>query len=349
MATKQHTIELNGKRYDTRTGKVLSANEVIQSGGQTYTKPVKQSGVALDGFARQRVNHAERPKTAAYAVHKKTEKSKTLMRHAVQKPRIKPELASPIRKHEVPRTNIDPVRKSRAQKVRKSNLVQRFAAPRADIKPTTAALSVQPEPAHAPPLTLLNKHQEVFSANQKALHQAVANASSHTEARAKKTTQRQRIAHKLKLSNRTVTLATASLSVLLLVGFVAYQNVPNLAIRLATTRAGVEGSLPSYQPAGFGVSGPIHYKQGEITISYKSHTDNRGFQVSQRNSQWNSETLLENHVASGQRAFQTYQDNGKTIYIYDDNATWVDGGVWYEIEGNSSLNSDQLLRMASSM
>lgn len=121
-------------------------------------------------------------------------------------------------------------------------------------------------------------------------------------------------------------------------------------MRLAASRAGVPGTLPNYQPSGFGMSGPIQYKAGQITIHYKSRSDSRAFHINQRSSEWDSATLLDQFVATNRRSYQTYQDNGKTIYIYDnDNATWVDGGIWYQIEGNSSLNSDQLLRLAASM
>lgn len=355
MGKEQHTIELNGKRYDVRTGKILSAHQTVQGGHASYTKPVaQQAGVALDGFTKhKKVNRAAHPKTTAHAVHQKTERSKTLMRSAVTKPKIKPTApaAAPIKRHPTPRVAVDPVRKSRASKIPKSHLVSRFSsAAHKPVPSKTSVLPVRPEPEAPPPIPVLDKHHQVFNKSSQSFQHAIDRATSHTEPHPKKATRRQRVARKLRVGNRTVSIATASLAVLLLVGFIGYQNVPNLAMRVATTRAGVQGSLPGYQPAGFGISGPIHYKSGEITITYKSNTDNRQFQVSQRSSQWNSEALLENHVATERKAFQTFQDSGKTIYIYDNNnATWVDGGVWYEIEGNSSLNNDQLLRMAASM
>jgi len=108
--------------------------------------------------------------------------------------------------------------------------------------------------------------------------------------------------------------------------------------------------MPSYKPGGFALSGPITYSTGKISVSYQSNSDNRSYRVTQSNSAWNSETLLDNFVAVNRRAYQTFQDRGKTIYIYDgSNATWVDRGVWYQIEGASSLSSDQLLRIANSL
>ena len=139
-------------------------------------------------------------------------------------------------------------------------------------------------------------------------------------------------------------------SVLILGGYFAYNNVPNLAMRVASARSGISGSMPGYQPSGFSLGGPIEYKTGQISISFKSNSDNRSYTVTQRNSDWNSETLLENHVAMGKRQYQTFQDKGKTIYMYDgDSASWVDNGVWYEIDGNTSLNTDQVLRIANSL
>jgi hypothetical protein len=349
------TIELNGKRYYTRTGKVLSAHEKVSGEHREFVKPVgKKSGAALDGFRRRKASTVRA--TTATAVHKKTEKSKTLMRAAVKKPAPAKATAPAVRKNarHTPHLDIDPKRVSRAQTIRKSSLVSRFGAPGRAVKQITSVLPVRPEP-DAPPMPLLQEHHkpviaEGKASHQKALQKALDKATSHKQPKVSKATRRQRLSRKLRVSNRTINVAAASLAAVLLVGFVAYQNMPNLSMRLAAARAGVEGGLPGYQPSGFGLSGPIKYQPGQITISYTSHSDSRKFQISQKASQWSSETLLENYVANGQKTYQTFQDSGKTIYIYDDNnATWVDGGVWYQIEGNSALNNDQLLRMAASM
>jgi hypothetical protein len=348
-AAKHNTIQLNGRHYDARTGKLLSAHETVTSGGASFVKPLaQQSGVALDGFKRSS------GKTPAKHIHHKTEKSKTLMRHAVKKPAAPKRQAQParVKRHAAPHLDIDPGRNSRAATISKSHMVSRFGTHHAPIKPVAAVVPVQPEP-EAPPINPLGQHHEIFGSNLQpmSLEKAIQQATSHTHAKAKKASKRQKVAHKLRVSTKTANIAAASLATLLLVGFIAYQNVPNLAMRVATARAGVQGSLPGYQPSGFALSGPIQYRPGQITISYKSNSDNnRAFQVSQKTSEWNSETLREKYVASERRSYQTYQDGGRTIYIYEgNNATWVDSGVWYQIEGNSSLNSDQLLRIAASM
>ena len=119
---------------------------------------------------------------------------------------------------------------------------------------------------------------------------------------------------------------------------------------LAATRAGLNASIPTYQPSGFSMAGPIEYEPGVVTLNFKSNSDERSFAVTQKNSSWNSETLLENFVFATKQPYQTFQANGRTIYIYEGNkATWVDGGVWFNIDGKANLNSDQLLRIADSL
>jgi hypothetical protein len=45
-----------------------------------------------------------------------------------------------------------------------------------------------------------------------------------------------------------------------------------------------------------------------------------------------------------------FQQKGLTIYMYDgSHATWVNQGVWYTIEGDSLLDTEQLLRIATSL
>jgi hypothetical protein len=107
--------------------------------------------------------------------------------------------------------------------------------------------------------------------------------------------------------------------------------------------------LPSYNPGGFRLAGPISYSQGQITIGYKSNTDNREYQITQKKSNWDSESLLSN-VVTKNAGYQIARDHGLTIYLYGDgSATWVNSGVWYTIEGQSQLSSTQIQKIAASM
>lgn len=354
VATKHTTIVLNGKRYDARTGQLLPATESVTVGKKTIVKPVAQQGVSMDGVNKKPMRlQPTRQQVTARTVHAKTEKSQTLMRTAVKKPvAIQPKTpAKPtVQRRTSARNIVDPKKVSHSQSVPKSSLVSRFGAPLVTaIKPKTEVLPVKPAPEHEPAFPFAQQIEQAVSPAIEQFQNIISEATSHTQQQIKKLTRRQKLSKKLNISTKTLNLAAASLSAVLLIGFIAYQNVPNLSMQVATARSGVQGSLPGYQPSGYGMNGPIQYNQGQIVINFKSRTDNRAFQVTQSTSQWNSDTLVENYVATNGRSYQTVQQNGKTIYIYDDNATWVDGGVWYRIEGESALNSDQLLRLASSL
>lgn len=144
--------------------------------------------------------------------------------------------------------------------------------------------------------------------------------------------------------------AAGALAIVLLAGFFAYQNIPNISMRVAASRAGFSAKMPGYQPSGFALQGPINYKPGQISLSFKSNSDDRAFNVSQQVSGWNSEALADNYLAANNKEYQTYQDKGRTIYLYDNSrATWVSGGIWYEVDGNGILSSEQLIRVANSL
>jgi hypothetical protein len=139
------------------------------------------------------------------------------------------------------------------------------------------------------------------------------------------------------------------LAVLALGGFFAYQNIPNMNVRYAAAKAGVSAGLPGYQPAGFAVNSHVEYSPGKISIAYKANADNRSYTVTQANTSWSSDALKDHLVTSGSQ-LHTYPQNGQTIYLHDSaQADWVSNGIWYSIAGSSSLNTDQLIKIASSI
>ncbi len=422
-------VELNGKRYDTRTGRVLDI--VAPKSAAVAKKPLHirkakpSTGKHVDGFVRA---HASKvavaapkpaPKPAAPApVAVKTEepkpkkqvdrnvkhlrrrspqKAKTLMRTAVKKPNKTPvqAIASPVQSSpylsflsepaNIITARVASERATRAIKTQKSALISRFGeleqaiikkSEQINVRVAPSSQSFKPIPQNVPVTQPAKKPAVAQSAaparpqkpsthnaakpqhakpapSKKAdelFAKALESATSHQHKPAPKPKARQRLAHSLGMSTRSVSLSAAALSVLLLAGFFAYQNVPNFAMRLAASKAGFAASMPGYHPAGFTMDGPIAYGPGHITLNFKSTTDERYYKITQRPSNWNSETLLDQYVAAERRSYQTYQNQGKTVYIYDGaNATWVDGGVWFHIEASDSLNSDQLLKVASSL
>ena len=334
MGNRQNTIEINGKKYDTKTGRLLS------------NAPKPSQGKNVDGFIKRTGK-----KTPSATVHTSTQRAKTLMRTVVKKPHIGSLAATAVETQPTIEIHddLDAKRLIRAKKIAKSRLVSRFGRPSFSdfsIRPKHTSLPVKAPPSEIKPETATPKP----SKHQSTIQESLEKADSHKLERLKKPGLRHRTASKLKLSPKKLNIRLGVLAAVLLIGFITNQNIPNITVRVASARAGVDASLPGYLPAGFSMHGRVAYRPGEITIGYKSNSDQRSFEVKQTISSWDSQALLENFVATNQKPFQTYQDNGKTIYIYDNsNATWVDRGIWYQIEGTSSLNSDQLLRLANSI
>lgn len=358
MGNKQAIITINGKKYDARTGQLLEP-----SPSKTKKAPAKPSVKAV----AKKPEPAKKPRvmsdisrTPAAPIRRRTPaRSQTLMRTAVKKPAKVPAAKKPVapvhntaaKKPAAPTPRIqhfDIARHTRALNVRRSDLVSKFnnspviqnsvAAAQTAVTERIERLPVQPAPAI----------KAATSQVQAVLEKGLKNAQSHTETfkpdkKTKRTTSKRR-------KSRVANLAAGTLAAVLLFGFIAYQNVPNISVRYAAARSGVQATLPGYRPSGFAMSNRIQYNPGQITISFASNSDSRAFNITQRETSWNSEALLSNYVSTKSDQVQKYEDRGRTIFIYDNNnATWVNGGVWYDINGDSQLNSDQLIRIATSM
>jgi len=348
VGTHTNVIEINGTQYDAVTGVVVKTAQ---------HKPT------MDGIVR-RTKDTSQVRPAMHSVkkhHIAPQKSETLMRTAVKKPTSlhvsdvqKPKPASHAVKPIVgkavitPRTNAVPLhRQQRAHTTQKSEHVKKFsnAVP---VVATVMPLDVRPTPINDSTLEF-SRPAHIKKAD--LLEKALQAAQGHNEPSYQhKKKLHHRIAKKVGISGRAVAISTTVLAGLLIGGFYAYQNVPRLAMRVASSRAGIKANLPTYNPAGFAFSGPVQYSSGQVVVDYKSNIDDRQYKLTQQNTAWSSDSLLTNFLQTNNKQYQTYQDRGRTIYIYDNNnATWIDSGIWYQIEGQSQLSSDQLVRIASSL
>lgn len=353
MGNPQTTIEINGKRYDARTGRIITGqSQSVQS--KPTSQPAKPAGqpvhVAgnIDGFARP---HAVR-KTAGTSPASRVQKSHTLRRSSVKKPQVvhtvthpktHPESSPVAHQTSVTQPRPTAIPKERMHRIKttpKSRMVTRFHQSELDHKPAKTK-HVDAE--------VVKAVSTVVAEQPTAFSDAVEQATSHEMQRTKKTPLRHRAANKLRISTRALNTGAFSVALVLFIGYFGYNNAPNLSMRMAAMRADVPASVPNYTPSGFSLNRQIKYKPGEVTIGYRSNSDDRNFTITQAASQWDSEALKQNFIASKEQV-QTVQDKGKTIYIYENNnATWVDGGIWFKVEGDSLLNGEQLSRLASSL
>jgi hypothetical protein len=316
---------------------------------------------------------APHPHVPATKIHARPQRSQTLMRNVVSKPVTKTfEKKAPIHHGKTAaqrpapdRADVQPAsqparieRLQRANSVSRSRLVSKFGSlgqigTGATVEKTVQPLAVQPAPAHPSAFTHTfdaPATQHHFGLEVPAHIKAPASSSlaSHVAPR-HKVPAHHRAAHKMRVHPRVVNLTAASLVGLLLLGFLAYQNSTVIAMKVANDKAGVQAVKPGFAPTGFAMQKTIEYAPGAVTMSFMS-PEGASYRVTQQESPWNSDALFANRFQATETPYQVHSQNGQTIYTYGNgNATWVSGGMLYDIKGESSLGNEELLRIASSL
>ncbi len=389
MSQKENVIEINGKRYDALSGKLLGDATVTVG---RKPSPSLRTGHSVDGLmGKKPLAHAVQPATKAQPVavakpvqpakaavamksfgqysdiirtpatktpRHKTAPSQTLMRHAVTKPaqslrrqtKVQQRTDVLIKQPSITVTPklssyaIDPRRVDHAKQVAKHPEANRYAQPRPVIA-TPVKVTATPKPVavstQKPPVAARTAKQpaDIFE-------QALARANSHIEQPAARRHTKHRRAF---LGGRALSVGAASLAVLLIVGFFGLQQKASLTMRYAASKSGVAASLPGYKPAGFS-AGKFSYSPGLVAVNFNNAKTGESFALIEKSSSWDSQALLDSFVATKSRTYQTIDAAGRTIYTYDGNsATWVDKGVWYQVNSKGSLTTNQLVQLALSM
>jgi hypothetical protein len=203
-------------------------------------------------------------------------------------------------------------------------------------------------------------HPHVAKAHAKSAAKA-ASLSSHlpTAAEKKEKAVRSAVAetHKkaplrsrLQPRQRVAAVMSAVFALVLLGAYLTYLNMPSLSVRVAAAQAGINASYPDYRPDGYSLTGPVTYSDSRVSMNFKANGGNHGFSLNQSKSSWNSEAVLDNYVTPrAGSSYIPYTEHGLTIYAFDANAAWVNGGILYTIEGDAPLSSEQIRRIATSL
>lgn len=316
MGTRTHIV-INGRTYDTTTGlptdqpSTVEHIEVKHSATPSTPKP-----------ARQPAKHRAAP----------LQHSTTLRRDIVAKPQGAHDHAG---KHTVQRAH-----------VAKSPSISKFA-------PHIA----QPKTAHAAEKTshviaAVHHKQPVRSAAPKPamtsrelkdhlIATKLAHATPNTHAPAKKP----RLHRPAKVSS----IMAACFAIMLLGGYLSYINMPHLSVRVAASQAGVNASFPNYTPNGYSFHGPVAYTDGQVTLGFAANGGTTGYTITEKKSQFDSQSVLDNVVATASEHYDITQAGGLTIYTYNNHAAWVNAGTLYTISGDAPLGPDQVVKIAQSL
>mgnify|MGYP003525926364 CR=1 FL=1 len=324
----QNTIVINGKVYDAISGLPAGAPDVITPAAAESKTAVHSATKAVTSeVVHSRIHKAK-------VAHRPVQRSQTLRRDIVKQPAQH----KPARHKPTPGL------------VAKSPMISRFAAhPQALPKAPTPHTKSSPVIHRAThPSAITHTSKSALSSRElkeKLIAERLANAQSTQPTRDHKAPRKSFFARAPRVSS----VVAACFAIVFLGGYLTYINMPNLSMRVAAANAGVDATFPDYRPDGYRFDGPIAYNSGEVNVKFASNTNHSGYTIGQKSSSWDSQAVLDNYVSKKSKDYLTYSEQGLTIYTYEGKAAWVNGGVFYTIEGDAPLSSDQILRIASSM
>lgn len=126
-------------------------------------------------------------------------------------------------------------------------------------------------------------------------------------------------------------------------------NMPDLSVRVAAMQTGIEAAYPSYIPRDYSLSNIVS-ENGKITMEFTGPNDAK-FTLTEERSSWDSAALLNNFVKpKWEDNYTITHEQGLTVYINNSNATWVNGGIIYNITSSANnLTKKQIRNIVTSL
>lgn len=332
------TVTINGRLYDAVTGlPVESSSSTSTPTKTTAKKPAAKPDPKPAPKTSRGVTNSE-------IVHSTPQqRSQTLRRGSTKKPEAP---NKPILKRSAPGRHMD---------FAKSADVSRFAK-----HPTIAAPA--PKPAATP-----DKPAQVHPVAERALARGAAK-KQQAKIAAKPVTAKQvkdaeiskalaapkvkepKESKKDKKSLRRLIIIGGIVLALLVSLYAVWRLIPSISVSVAAAQAGIEATYPEFTPDGYSLSQPVTFSDGEVDLKFTSNSNDNYYTINQSRSTWDSSAVLDNVVAPTAGAnYVTTKERGLTIYTFETNAAWVNGGILYKIDSKAPLSGDQIRRIATSL
>jgi hypothetical protein len=254
------------------------------------------------------------------------------MRRAVKKPtaasRTHSQLVGAVVHSKASVHRIDGKRLAHAKATRKSAHISRFGTADAlesagGTRPQIGQAVVRDvAPAPAP-----KRQSEVL------FERAMMQATSHLQPRHNPVKRR-------RVSKRLRNWSAASLAVVLLGGFIAYQNLASIQLHLASSHIGFTAAVPAH-PAGFSL-GHFSYQPGSVALHFHSNSnDDRSFAINEQPAVGNATGYL--------AGYHRLQVGSTTVYVDDqNNAVWVSHGILYQLTNHEAIAGRALSDLVAS-
>lgn len=336
------TITINGVHYDSQTGLRVSRDDTKHASTDT-NQPAKTTRHAASHATsvhattqRSQRLHRKYTKKSHTQKHVTEQQHQTVQSttHVIHKrtTRAAPATVTPRNPHVRKFADISAPR----QKSNQNRVVAQDIAPRQHPVAARAQRRHQAQTQHTAP-----KVQSSAEIKKQVIHKALHAAQPQAEPK---------VPLSKRLARRT-SMASGALALVLLAGYFTYISIPSISVRVAAVQTGVDASYPGYQPDGYSFSS-LNTNNGSVQLSFGANAGPQGYVLQQRESSWDSTALLENHIQpQAGTEYTAYNDSGLTIYTFDGNAAWVNGGILHVITAgsNTQLSDEQIRKIATSL
>lgn len=265
--------------------------------------------------------------SSATTAHRKVQSSTTLNRRYVSRP------ASISRQ-------MDGIRSRRSL----SGSDQQISTTRKPVDMNKVAATMKARSASSTP----TKQPSAQELKERAIAKALSNA-----AKPDKTEKEERKSKKSKLHlglGRVILALSCAVAAVFAIAYFVNLNMPDISMRVAAMQSGIDPKYPGYVPRDFSVNDMVA-EEGKVTLNFRNSATGDSFSLSEERSSWDSNALVSNYVKDEfGEDYSTIREQGLTVYITNNAAAWVNGGMLYKLNiTNGTLSKKQIRSIATSL
>ena len=127
-------------------------------------------------------------------------------------------------------------------------------------------------------------------------------------------------------------------------------TAPDVSLKVAAMQSGIEATYPSFTPRDYNLS-DITSEENKVTLTFRGNDGTSSYTLTEEKSSWDSNALLSNYISPYYAEDYTMvREQGLTLYMVKDGASWVNNGILYKLKVNSgALTKKQIKTIATSL
>lgn len=327
-------IIINGKKYDAKTGELLSAPK--------NNRNIEASDVSKIHNNLQRSSTLNRkyvsvPKRQGVSLQQDEMISQFKRRHDYQE--------AILRARESKETHQDRILISRFSK--DSKIISPISKKQIEEAEQIAPFEEHPLAKKANEELRAKKAQKQEISNQEVKAFAISQAieKSREESKKSRGIHRKSFFARKKFISFSMGFAVATFGV----GYLTYVNLPDIASKISAFQSGMAVETPAYIASGYSQKGLAYFDGKNVNFEYKK--GDSSYKIQQSESNWDSSALLQNYVTQNwSEDYSTTYSNGLTIYSNRrGESVWVNNGKLYKVEASNKISDEEIRKIATSL